>query len=124
MRFLLQKMTALTCLGALLLALGSNAFAEEKQATLIPPKLQQQSVELRTVYKYSLLPGIRLCDPDNEQQKASTRVNCQSPELINSISTRDRRSYALEHSTIVHENVAPNGNILRIDFSRKAFRKN
>lgn len=122
MKFLLQKTTALIYLVALLLAVSSNTFAAEQQVTPIPPELHQQSVELRTVYKYSLLPGIRLCDPDNEQ--ALMHVNCQTPELIDSISTRDREIYALERSTIVHENVAPNGNILRIDFSRKAFRKN
>ena len=123
MRSLVQRISGLTCLTTLLIVVSSNAFSEEKKATLTPPTLQQQSVEQRTVYQYSLLPGVRLCDRDTEQKETLTRVNCQTPELINSVSTRDREIHALEHGTIVHENVAPNGNILRINFSRKAVRK-
>ena len=121
MRSLIRRIIGLTCLTALLIAFSSNAFSEGKKAT--PPTLQQQNVEHKTVYQYFLLPGIRLCDRDTKQKETLTRINCQTPELINAISTRDREIHALERGTIVPENVAPNGNILRINFSRKASRK-
>jgi hypothetical protein len=124
MKSLLQKMTGLACLGAILITVSTSALAEDTLATPPVPELQDKNIELKTVYKYSLLPGIRLCDRDKKQAQTRTGVNCQDPELINSVSTRDREIYSLEHSTIVQEKVAPNGNILRIQFSRKPSLKN
>jgi|TARA_B110000977_G_scaffold29239_1_gene37965 hypothetical protein len=123
MKYCAQKIADLTCWLALSMLLQVNVIADETQAPLEPPTIEQHSVELRTVYKYSLFPGVRPCDEPQQNDTVSSE-NCQSPELIKSLSTRDQRIYALERGTIVHERVAPNGNILRLNFSRKAFRDN
>ena len=67
----------------------------------------------------NFFPGIRLCEEDEvDYRNGARKVNCQDPELIEAVSTRNPNLDHNPPNTIVNDRVQPNGNILRINFGR------
>lgn len=105
------------------------AFADETIVEHTPPSAEEISksktileYRTKTVYESSWLPGVRLCEDDEVDYHGGMRkVNCQDDRLIDAVSTREPDPYNTKPNIIVDDNVQPNGNILRIQFRKKAY---
>ncbi len=106
----------------------TSAIADDTSIDQAPPSVEEisnaqpdYSVKTETVYEPNFLPGIRLCKESEIDYRGGLRkVNCQDEMLINSVSTRKQDPYNTRPNVIVNDRIEPNGNILRINFRRKA----
>jgi len=108
--------------------LASPVMAEQDDSVQPPPSAEeittdQQTLTLKThtIYETSFLPGVRLCEEKEIDYRGDFRkVNCQDEELIEAVSTRKEDPYNTQPNIIVNDRIAPNGNIFRINFRKKA----